>query len=115
MGVVVRDYEGNVRGALGCALMATLDPVSAKAYVAWRMADFISQLGLCVILVEGDSMEIINALRSGDVYRGTYVALVEDAKMLLNSSCRWELQHVRRTGNEAAHFLAKYALQHCAE
>jgi hypothetical protein len=47
-----------------------------------------------VILVEGDSMEIINALRSGDVYRGTYVALVEDAKMLLNSSCRWELQHV---------------------
>jgi hypothetical protein len=47
-----------------------LDPTSAKAYAAWKMACFISQLRLCTIMVEGDSLEIVNALRNADTCRG---------------------------------------------
>jgi ribonuclease HI len=104
-----------VRGALCYVLEVTLDPTSAEAYAAWKMACFISQLRLCTIMVESDSLEIVNALRNVDTCRGRYGFILEDAKQLLNSSRHWEAHHVRRTGNEAVHSLARHALSNRTE
>lgn len=42
---------------------------------------------------------------------GSYGHLVDDAKQLLNLHGQWKASHVRRSGNEAAHRLAKFALE----
>jgi hypothetical protein len=60
--------------------------------------------------VEGDALEIIQALRRDSICRGSYGHLVDGAKDILNSVGHWEATHVRRSGNEAAHILAKFAL-----
>jgi hypothetical protein len=67
-------------------------------------------MGFRQIVVEGDALEIVKALNREAECMGNYGQLVDCAKTLLNSAGTWEAQHVKRSGNGAAHCLAKYAL-----
>jgi hypothetical protein len=60
--------------------------------------------------VEGDALEIVQALRADSICRSSYGQLVEGAKLLLNMADQWEAKHVHRSGNTAAHSLAQFAL-----
>jgi hypothetical protein len=60
--------------------------------------------------VEGDVLEIVQALRANSVCHSSYGQLVEGAKLLLNMGDQWEAMHVHRFGNTAAHSLAQFAL-----
>jgi hypothetical protein len=110
MGILARDHDGQVIAAMCSSKPFLLDPVSAEAFAAWRMAGFCGSLGARHIVVEGDALEIVHALRKDSACWGRYGNLVDDAKNLLNSIDKWEVQHVKRSGNEAAHRLAKLAL-----
>jgi hypothetical protein len=109
VGVVIRDSGGIVVAAFCCVLFASLDPASAEAYGAWKLAEFCSRRGFRKIEVEGDALEVIQALRNESMCLRSYGHLVEGVKMLLTSAGQWEAKHVRRTGNEAAHLLARFA------
>jgi hypothetical protein len=43
--------------------MFIIDPATAKALVAWKMTDLCVRLELDNIILEGDSMEVVQALR----------------------------------------------------
>jgi ribonuclease HI len=110
LGIVARDESGSVVVALCCFRPGSIDSTFVEALGAWKMAEFCARLGYSKVVIEGDSLEVINALSHSTDYWGRYRHLVDDAKLLLNRACQWKATHVKRTGNEVAHRLAKYAL-----
>ncbi|XP_059454900.1 uncharacterized protein LOC132185097 [Corylus avellana] len=101
IGIVLRDYEGKFVAPGTCVLSAPLDPAYAEAYGVRKLADFLR--GFRKIEVEGDALEIVQAMRSDSICMRSYGRLVEGPKHLLNSAVQWEAKHVRRCGNKAAH------------
>lgn len=65
-------------------------------------------LGFRLVIVEGDALEIIQALRSSEVVLGKYGSLISDARNLLSSFGSYDFGHVRRKGNRVAYTLAKF-------
>lgn len=110
VGLVVCDHEGRVVAVLCAPMPYVHDPTVAEALAAWRLAELCIQLGHDKIILEGDSLEVVQAFRKESHYWGRYEHIVDDAKALLDSSAQWVIQHVRRSANAAAHHLAKYAL-----
>jgi hypothetical protein len=62
------------------------------------------------VVLEGDSMEVVKALRDDDVCWNCYGHLIHDAKIQLRRLVEWKVLHVRRTANMKAHNLAKMEL-----
>jgi hypothetical protein len=110
IGVVVRDSLGKFVAALAYGLPSIMDLTRAEAYGVWKLAEFCSSEGYRTIEVEGDALEIMQALRANSICRSSYGHLVEGTKQLLNMADKWEAKHVRRSGNTAAHLLAQFAL-----
>jgi hypothetical protein len=86
------------------------DPTTAEALAAWKMAELCVSMDCNSVILEGDSMEVVQALRNDEVSWGRYSAVIHDAKILLCNVSQWRVCHVRRIGNMAAHKLAKLAL-----
>jgi hypothetical protein len=110
VGVVMRDSSGTCIATLAFGLAAVMDPTSAEAYGAWKLAEFCSREGYRKLEVEGDALEIMQALRAETTCCSSYCHLVEGTKLLLDMGDNWEARHVRRSENTAAHTLAQYAL-----
>jgi hypothetical protein len=55
-------------------------------------------------------MEVVNALNKDGLCWYKYGSMVNETKFLLNSILDWKVGHIKRSGNVAAHKLAKYGL-----
>jgi hypothetical protein len=110
VGVVVRDCTGGVV-ATQCSTRPYInDSTVAEALAFWTAANLRHQLGLVEAILEGDSLEIVNAVaKEGEVW-SNYGPVVEEAKGVLNGRYPWEVKHVRRSANKAAHTIAKWAV-----
>ena len=83
------------------------DPAVAEGVGAWY-AD--CQMGSQKVMLEWDSLEIIQALRKDGQCWSSHGHLINGAKALLREVPQWEAHHDRRTKNTAAHNMAKMAL-----
>jgi hypothetical protein len=110
MGILARGHDEMIVAAMCSSKPFHLDPASAKAYVAWRLASFYTDLSACKLVVEGDSLELVQALRKDTTCWGRYGHLVEDATRLINLLSKRKVHHVKRIWNEIAHRLAKFTL-----
>jgi ribonuclease HI len=110
LGIIARDHTGQVLAVLVASRMYITDPTTAEALAAWKMAEVCVTMGFQQVHMEGDSLEVVQALSREDFTWGRYGPLINDAKLLLQHVQKWEVSHVRRTANEAAHTLAKLAL-----
>lgn len=113
VGIVARDNEDNVSTSKCASKPYITDPAVAETSVAWLTVEFSQQLGYTNVILEGDSLEVIQALRSEESSWNQYGVcghLMEDAKNLLHSCQVWRVNHVKREANEIAHRLAKRAL-----
>lgn len=66
MGVIARDHLGEVVGALCTTRPFITEPAMTEAIGAWQTAMFGRRLGLSKVIVEGDSLEVVQALRKED-------------------------------------------------
>jgi hypothetical protein len=107
-GVIARDETGMVVAALSASRPSITDPATAEAIVAWMMADFCCKLGFRRVVLEGDSMEVVTALKRGGNCSERYGHFVDDARQLLNSLELWHVHHVGREANTVAHELAQH-------
>jgi hypothetical protein len=83
LGIVGRDYNGQICLAVtGCRSFVT-DPSTAEALAAWRLADICVRLGFNEVILEGDSLEVVQALNRDEPVWGRYGSLINDAKRLL--------------------------------
>ena len=110
MGIVVRDFEGKIIAALYASKQFIVDLATAEAMAAWRMVEFCINMEFGRVCMEGDCLEVIQALKSFVDDWGRYGLIVNDTKQLLRRIWYWEVQHVPRVCNKVAHNLAKLAL-----
>jgi ribonuclease HI len=109
VGIIVRD-DGGAVVAVRCASRPHItDPATAEAMAVWMLADFSLTIGHNQIIAEGDSLEVVGALRRDGECCTSYGHIVEEAKELFNMVESWSVQHVGRENNTAAHHLAKHA------
>ena len=109
-GVVIRNDQGEMMGAMCKKVEFSLRAleVEAKAtevgiYLAW-------DLGLKDIVVEGDSQQVIQALNGSNPPALSILKIVEGLKRFLLQFNSWKVVHTRRNTNEAAHLLARNAM-----
>jgi hypothetical protein len=86
------------------------DSTVAEALAIWTATNLRNQLGLAATILEGDSLEIVTAAAKEGELWSNYGPVVEEAKGVLNGRHPWEVKHVRRGANEAAHTIAKWAV-----
>ena len=66
-------------------------------------------LGLKKIILESDSQTLVNSLLEHSQSPSDIQKVVEGTKMELSCFDAWEVSHTRRSGNSAAHLLARHA------
>lgn len=62
------------------------------------------------MIIEGDELEIVQALWRDAPCWNRYGQVIEDVRICLNSLHHWIASYTRRVANEAAHVLAKTVL-----
>jgi hypothetical protein len=89
--------------------MTSLDPVTTKATAALNTIDFCGDVGCQYVILEGDSLSIIQAIALREPTRHSYGQVIEDIKVVLRSRRTWRICHAKQGANGAAHKLAKEA------
>jgi hypothetical protein len=107
--VVIRDEEGRVVAASARTIPYILDPSSTKAMGAWVAVLLGREVRSTSITLEGDSLEVVLALRRKDLDNMSYGHLIHDTRVCFSFFNSLDIVHVRRDANKAAHVLA-----HCA-
>ncbi|XP_059429145.1 uncharacterized protein LOC132162954 [Corylus avellana] len=110
IGIIVRDHNGLILAAYVASRQYITDPTTTKALVAWKMVELCVCMEFQNVILEGDSLEVIQALRKEECSWGRCGTLINDTKLLLQNVDQWSFCHVKSTGNVAAYRLAKLAI-----
>jgi hypothetical protein len=86
VGLIVHDHKGRVVVALYAPRLYVHDHTTAEALAAWHLAEFCMQLGYKKIILEGDSLEIVQAFHKESSCNKRYGHLEDDVKVLLDST-----------------------------
>ena len=109
IGVIVRDSNSKAIATLSEQACLPFSPEIAEAMAAARAVSFVQGLGFTSFILEGDSDNVINTLKSEEISLSTYGHILSSAKSwLVDRSCV-SFSHVRGSGNTIAHNLAKHA------
>jgi ribonuclease HI len=111
VGIIVRDYQGFPLAAQSKTYNVVHPPVVAEALGALRAAEFSRDLGFQDVILEGDSLAVVQDIQSLGSTCIAHGQIVEDTRFVLNSHRSWMIGHTKRNGNQAAHGLAKYAVR----
>ncbi|KAF5477160.1 hypothetical protein F2P56_003831 [Juglans regia] len=114
IGVLIRDHQGLVIGALRANRTLRGNAFDAEAYGLLMATVFCKDLGLRQLCLEGDSKQVVDLLNQDYSNWSMGGCLITDAKNILNSAAAWSVSHAYREANMAAHMLAKAALD-CIE
>ena len=106
---MVRDENGLVLGSCSKRLPQAYSAVEVEAMAAATVLIFTNDIGVRGVILEGDSLAVIKALREGEQPLSPTGPLLEHVRMY---SQRFETvlySHSKREGNSVAHSLARYA------
>ncbi|XP_057444370.1 uncharacterized protein LOC130736572 [Lotus japonicus] len=110
MGMVARDSGGAVLVSAACREFHTTDVKVAEAMaIRWAM-HIALDLGFKEVTFETDNLSIVKAWSSFSSQLSYLTSIVSDCVVLSSSFNSCSLIHVRRSGNMAADFMAKFAL-----
>jgi ribonuclease HI len=110
MGIVARDHEGRVLAMSSSIQTQISHPTTAETLAAWKAVVLGVQLGATYLELEGDALEVVQALNSPELCWGRTGPVLNDIKLLLQNFNEWKVLHVHRGANGAAHSLARLAL-----
>ena len=102
VGAILRDDEGRVLAAVSKTLRFCYEPVAGEAVAALYAAEFTRDLGFYDVDFEGDSLQIVNAIRNNDENCSRYGHVIDDIKTVLEQFRSWRVSRVRRICNSAA-------------
>ena len=107
VGVMVRDANGRVCGALSDRIVLPGTVEEVEAIACKKAVQFALQLGLVEVVFEGDSKTITTAINSRSPCYSLFGHLLEDVKALALNFVSATFVHVKRQGNAVADKLAK--------
>ena len=107
--VVIRDWEGQIIAALSQKVryLSSVDLVEALAMS--RAVSFAKELSIHQMVIEGDSLRVIQAINGTRPVRTMYGHVIDDIRFL-SSSISCSFLHVKRKVNRLAHALARRAV-----
>ena len=88
---------------------APLGPLEAEAKAVEAGIQFAKDIGIHDVILEGDSLTVLNALCGNTSPPSSVAAVVASIKVLSCYLRQVEFSHVRRQCNRPAHLLAKHA------
>ena len=107
IGVVVRDFRGDVVGAL-CMHILLPQTVAEVEILACRCAvQFVCKIGIHELTFEGDLALVIQALKSGKADQSVYGHIIDDVLQQASQLHFFDCCHVNRTCNKVVDALAK--------
>ena len=109
LGVVVRDSVGLVMAALSQRVRLPGSANVVEALAARRAICFAQELSLHNVVIEGDSLKVIEAIIDTRPVQTLYGHIIDEIR-LLSSSFICNFLHVNRKGNKLAHALARRAV-----
>ncbi|XP_024157591.1 uncharacterized protein LOC112165325 [Rosa chinensis] len=111
LGVVFRDTQGNLKGAMAVPQIGNIAPRSIEALALLHGLRFALHVGFTMIEIEGDALSVINALQENSEDYSAEGHLIDEVKFLVQSFTSCSSHFVKREGNKVAHRLAKEALK----
>ena len=110
IGVVIRNAEGQLMGAMSKRLELPLKALETEAMAVQEGIQFAWDLGLKEVVIESDSSTVISALLSATPPPWSIQKVIEGTKQSLKCFNTWSAAHVCRSGNVAAHIMTKNAI-----
>ena len=109
MGMVVRDWEGNVLAAMSKRFLAPLATLEAEAKSMEVAVQFAWEMGFKEVVCETDSLGLYQMLL-GTTEAPTCIETIVTSILLLTQNFRCILfNHVKRQDNKPAYILAQFA------
>ncbi|KAK9994655.1 hypothetical protein SO802_024358 [Lithocarpus litseifolius] len=109
LGVIIRDSEGCVIGALAERIPLPISVATVEALACRRAIQFAKDLSIYEATFEGDAEIVTNALRAGTSNHPEFGLVINDSLALASGFRFCNFAHVKRLGNLVAHFLARKA------
>jgi ribonuclease HI len=110
IGLVVRNDAGDIEAASTVCIPFVTDPTLAEALGAWHALLFCRKQRYTHVILEGDSQEVVKALRKEGPCWMSYGHIIEDTRSCFQFINPLEVNFVRREANRAAHVMAQYAI-----
>ena len=107
VGVVIRDHRGGFLAACREHFDSLATPEHAEALALRSVVIFARDEGYDKVVFVSDCLSLVQRLNSPEFDRSTVGTLVANIKQLVASFSSTSFCHVKRSLNEAAHFLAK--------
>ena len=105
---MIRDENGLMLGSCSKHLPQAYSAVEVEALAAATALALVRDLGMQRVILEGDSLIIIKALREEEQFFSPIGLLLEDVRRLSLSFQELLYSHTKREGNSVAHNLTRY-------
>jgi ribonuclease HI len=106
-GVILRDHHGGFLAGANHFFTTVSDPERAELLACRQGLLLAKGNGIGRICLESDCLGAVAKLNHRETNRSIHGPLVEEIKSLLKDFADHSVRHVRRSGNGAAHLLAK--------
>ena len=107
LGMVIRDFEGLVIGALAERIPQPCSVATVEALACRRAVLFVKEMSIFEATVEGDAEIVISDLKDGRTSNSEFGHIIQDSLVLANELRFCVFSHVKRLGNTVAHYLAR--------
>ena len=109
VGVVIRSDQGGVMGSMSKKIHLPWGAIEAEAKAMKEGILLAWDLGLKNIIVEGDSLVVVQALNGIIAPAISIQKVIEGITWCLKRLDTWKISHSRRSSNTTAHLMAKEA------
>ncbi|XP_075657295.1 uncharacterized protein LOC142627336 [Castanea sativa] len=110
LGVVIRDGTGHVIATSSQKIRLPHFVETTEVLAALQAIVFAKELSVFKVVVEGDCLKAVQALKAREHCNTLYGTIIEDAHNQGASLQACHFQHVRRESNKLAHALARRAV-----
>uniref|UniRef100_A0A803PRF2 RNase H type-1 domain-containing protein n=1 Tax=Cannabis sativa TaxID=3483 RepID=A0A803PRF2_CANSA len=111
IGVIIRNSIGQVLAAVSKPAVGNFKSQEMEAKAMFFGLSWAKQLHIPIDYVETDCLMLVNALNGRISQNSGFHDLVSDVSFHLSSFSNVCLSHIKRDADQAAHSLAKQALQ----
>ena len=102
VGVIIRDYRGDVVTARGRLLPALYSMEVTEAYTIEERIKLAGEVQLSRIIIESDLAIVVQALNSRS-FGADFGIILQGALTMLSSFRSWSVKHLKREYNRAVH------------
>uniref|UniRef100_A0A803PQM1 Uncharacterized protein n=1 Tax=Cannabis sativa TaxID=3483 RepID=A0A803PQM1_CANSA len=110
IGAIIRSHDGMVVAALSKVVQGSFRSDEMEAKALFHALNWVSQSQLSITHIETDALRVSTALNSTKSDLSCFSDLIFDIRCLLSFFPSVLVSHAKRSANQAAHGLAKFAL-----